>query len=495
MAPNKQNDPSLLNPKKKKGKKQEVKVKESSERRSHTPSPVCSRVNDVGDLKRLQTIIETDLGEKCHGEQNLIYNSSRDLEKMISANDSQLSESNNHLKKLDCSINQENRRASANIASIVSASLEKDRSSFTISISKEIVPYASTDLQEQTSSSESLLPQHKNTTSSASAGVNSALQSQSGGGFASRCCTNAQRSQLLTVRDKEKTRSAKNKTIQRRIGFISNSFHSLWICIAILLHMASKSIVEAVCTPQTGYICRGNCETDDQSLDCCSKTNHGDLGKARDACLRETPDGSCPIFAAASNGAGCNNGGVNGVIGDWDVSQVTDMSRIFMSRNLETSSHESHESPLNWFFNADISKWETKRVTKMVLMFAFTGFGGDEAVFNSDVSKWDTSSVTDTSFMFSGAKAFNSDVSKWNIKNLINMQNMFEYAETFNSDVSKWITSSVTTMSQTFHNAKAFNSDLSKWDTKSVTTMSGMVSGVRFYTCLSITYWKIDAYS
>ena len=33
-------------------------------------------------------------------------------------------------------------------------------------------------------------------------------------------------------------------------------------------------------------------------------------------CLGETPDGSCPNFAAS-----------NGVIGDWDVSLVTDMSR------------------------------------------------------------------------------------------------------------------------------------------------------------------------
>ena len=39
-------------------------------------------------------------------------------------------------------------------------------------------------------------------------------------------------------------------------------------------------------------------------------------------CLGETPDGSCPTFAA-SNVPGTSD--PYGVIGDWDVSAVTDM--------------------------------------------------------------------------------------------------------------------------------------------------------------------------
>ena len=129
-----------------------------------------------------------------------------------------------------------------------------------------------------------------------------------------------------------------------------HSFYSLWICVAILLHIVSKTTVEAVCTP----------------------SNKDDLILARDACLKESGDrrlwggssssgsggsssstvgtGNCPNFAAASNGAGCNNGGVNGVIGDWDVSQATTLNRVFYGKGS---------------FNADISKWDVSSVTNM----------------------------------------------------------------------------------------------------------------------------------
>ena len=48
----------------------------------------------------------------------------------------------------------------------------------------------------------------------------------------------------------------------------------------------------------------------------------GELKAAVDACLSETPVGSCPTFANKLNAIG---NGDNGAIGDWDVSKVTDM--------------------------------------------------------------------------------------------------------------------------------------------------------------------------
>ena len=84
---------------------------------------------------------------------------------------------------------------------------------------------------------------------------------------------------------------------------VMNAFWSLSICVAMLLHMASKTMVEAFCTPVNGT----------------------SLQTAVNACLKETPDGSCPNLAALSDSPGCGYGGVNGVIGDWDVSSVTDM--------------------------------------------------------------------------------------------------------------------------------------------------------------------------
>ena len=67
-------------------------------------------------------------------------------------------------------------------------------------------------------------------------------------------------------------------------------------------------------------------------------TNRADLFIAITACLSETPDGSCPLYA--------NKDG-NDVMGNWDTSEVTEMNGLF-----ETKYHR----PTN-LFNADISKW------------------------------------------------------------------------------------------------------------------------------------------
>ena len=65
------------------------------------------------------------------------------------------------------------------------------------------------------------------------------------------------------------------------------------------------------------------------------------LKSAVDACLKLSPKGDC-------------SKGPHGPIGEWDVSRVTDMSRMF---SYATS------------FNGDISKWDVSSVTNMIDMF------------------------------------------------------------------------------------------------------------------------------
>ena len=67
-----------------------------------------------------------------------------------------------------------------------------------------------------------------------------------------------------------------------------------------------------------------------------------------------------------------------GLMPDWDVSQVTDMSDAFEDKNT---------------FNGDISAWDTSSVTNMSDMFS-------NSPFNQPIGNWDTSSVTIMSICF-----------------------------------------------------------------------------------------------
>ena len=86
-----------------------------------------------------------------------------------------------------------------------------------------------------------------------------------------------------------------------------------------------------------------------------SPQSTSELVKAVESCLQLSPQGEC------SNDP-------HGPIGEWDVSSVTDMSRIFSEANS---------------FTGDISKWDVSGVTTMAGMFH------GAASFNGDISKWE----------------------------------------------------------------------------------------------------------
>ena len=96
------------------------------------------------------------------------------------------------------------------------------------------------------------------------------------------------------------------------------------------------------------------------------------LKSAVDTCLKLSPEGDC-------------SKGPHGPIGEWDVSNVADMSRLFSYAKS----------------------------------------------FNGDISKWDVSSVKDMSSMFLAAKSFNRDLSKWDVSSVANMDYMFWDATVF----------------------------------------------------------------
>jgi surface protein len=149
-----------------------------------------------------------------------------------------------------------------------------------------------------------------------------------------------------------------------------------------------------------------------------------------------------------------------GRIEDWDVSNVTNMSKLFLFCKE---------------FNEDISNWDTSNVTDMEKMFARA------KSFNHPIGGWDTSKVTNMSWMFADAFAFNQPIGEWDVSNVTKMEYMFSGAIDFNCDISGWNTSNVTSMSGMFYETVRFNKPLNKWNVSRVTSMCGMFSGTHSF--------------
>ena len=147
----------------------------------------------------------------------------------------------------------------------------------------------------------------------------------------------------------------------------------------------------------------------------------------------------------------------NDDIGDWDVSNVTDMNKMFY-----TSDHSG-------IFNQDISGWDVSSVTDMNTMFK------NNHVFNQDISGWDVSSVTNMSDMFKYTENLETDLSNWDVSNVTHMGTMFFHAENiiFSEGFASWDVSNVTNFGYMFIET-TFNMDISSWDVSSATNMSGM---------------------
>ncbi|KAG7357654.1 fibronectin domain containing protein [Nitzschia inconspicua] len=168
-------------------------------------------------------------------------------------------------------------------------------------------------------------------------------------------------------------------------------------------------------------------------------------------------------------------------IDSWNVSQVTDMSYIFINnRNFDQyigSWDTSNVTNMGGMFfeahtfNRDIGRWDVSNVTNMYTMFK------NAIAFNQDIGRWEVSNVTDMSAMFQYAQAFNQDIGHWDVSNVTDMDSMFENAIAFNQDIGRWEVSNVTDMSAMFQYAQAFNQDIGQWDVSNVTDMVEMFKG------------------
>ncbi len=142
---------------------------------------------------------------------------------------------------------------------------------------------------------------------------------------------------------------------------------------------------------------------------------------------------------------------INPAIGSWDVSNVTNMSRMFLYASE---------------FNQPIINWKVDKVTAMNDMFAGSNF-------NQPINNWNVSNVINMEFMFA-VTDFDQPLDKWNVSNVKNMFGMFTNAQNFNQSIGNWNVSNVTNMRDMFYRATRFNQPLENWDIRNVTNMNGM---------------------
>ena len=130
------------------------------------------------------------------------------------------------------------------------------------------------------------------------------------------------------------------------------------------------------------------------------------------------------------------NEGLDCDLNDIDTSEITEMNGLFNVKYNKIFKD----------FNGNISQWDVSNVKDMSNMFI-----GCEN-FNGDISMWDVSKVKDMSAMFHKCKKFNCDISRWNVSNVEDMTWMFNCAENFNQDLDSWNVSDSTCVDDAFWN-------------------------------------------
>ena len=167
------------------------------------------------------------------------------------------------------------------------------------------------------------------------------------------------------------------------------------------------------------------------------------------------------------------------------VANEEDVTRVVTTR--VTNMSELFFIDFNTFsdFNQDISSWDVSNVADMSEMFL------NASSFNQPIGDWDVSNVTDMSEMFEEAFAFNQPVGNWDVSNVNNMNGMFEEAFAFNQPIGNWDVISVTNMSEMFEAAFAFNQPIGDWDVSNVSFMYEMFKEATSFN-QDLSSWSVD---
>ena len=177
--------------------------------------------------------------------------------------------------------------------------------------------------------------------------------------------------------------------------------------------------------------------------------NSGDKGKL--ASIDQWGSITWESFASAF--AGCSNLIIDAADAP-DLSFVTDMSYAFMGCNI--SSH-------------NLSHWDVSNVTNMSNMFM-------SAAVPLGIGSWNVGNVTNMANMFSSAYPINPHLSDWNVGKVTNFEYMFSDTDEEIDELSSWDVSSGIEFTSMFESASNFNQDLSNWNVSNATNMAHIFS-------------------
>ena len=181
---------------------------------------------------------------------------------------------------------------------------------------------------------------------------------------------------------------------------------------------------------------------------------------------------------------GVFNNGDSPSIGNWDTSNTTDMTQMFLNQPK---------------FNQNIGNWNVKNVTNMTAMFGVywsssTPWQTMSGSFNNggspSIGNWNTSRATNMSFMFTNQLAFNQNIGSWDVSKVTTFNSLFLVFNPtpaftsslflFNnggsSSINNWNTTSSTNMGGMFRYAGGFNQPIGNWGISSVTTFTDFMT-------------------
>lgn len=193
-------------------------------------------------------------------------------------------------------------------------------------------------------------------------------------------------------------------------------------------------------------------------------------------------------------------------IGNWDVSNVTSLERMFERNgtllNIDVGAWDvSNVTNMSGTFNGCTklsvfsgNHWDVSKVTNMSEMFC-----GCTSLDQLDLEFWDVSNVTDFSYMFCSVPIDNFIFTpEWNMSKATYISGMFYRCENLKTiSLGDWDVSNVTDMSEMFGSCTNLsngefdpNFGLEYWNTSSLTNLYGM-----FSNCSSINELNLNNFN